>query len=735
MYDENALRLASMGYFPIPIAPANITYVAKKSPVRFDRYENRYFNLTDWSTMTAPIAEPQPGANIGARLGGGLIGADCDTEEAAQKFSQAFPNSSVVKRGQKGFTAFYRADFDVPSENFYDANGNKVIEILSSGRQTVIPPSIHPDTKQPYEWTNGHSLYDTPSYELPSWPPDYRERILGLGYVSGKSRAKPDERFDPETGEIQNGFGDSPCAELNAVAIKNLSAWVTDPALGLYNLKRNPGRGASYRAVATWRKSREGRPDEQRERNLSIHPQGIEDFGDGRKYSPLDLVMVARSSSLADAFCWIEEKLLPKKPDIEIDFDKIIEAQEAPTTAPELSIDFAQSEDGETYPEMEKDLEVVGTLWSPSDPLPEPKPMTVPYFVPSRTEPCIGYIGAITGSAKTFTADDLAVAIATNGFFAGQQVTERGAVVLIEMEGSSRVRLKAAIQYRGIETLNLPIYHSQKMPPVILNKGEISKEWRDWCARIVRLLRWRIQREWGLPLTSIILDPLAHFSGITDIGSFAENTAVSKALIDLALKAQCLVIIVDHYGKDTTRGLIGSIARESLAYFVLTPGDKLGGDLSKSRQLVVRKMRDGMNNICVDYRLHVWDTKTKQVVSGDSFDIRLEDQAYRTLVIEWGKEVRRWSETDDDGDSGSLTPNQRAVLNKINELLNSEGIEPPAECGAPPGMRAIKWSSLWPRLRSRGMTQTGLSRARTDLIARGLIGVHDDWLWITLTDD
>ena len=54
-----------------------------------------------------------------------------------------------------------------------------------------------------------------------------------------------------------------------------------------------------------------------------------------------------------------------------------------------------------------------------------------------------------------------------------------------------------------------------------------------------------------------------------------------------------MVIIVDHYGKDTTRGLIGSIARESLAYFVLTPGDKLGGDLSKSRQLVVRKMRDG----------------------------------------------------------------------------------------------------------------------------------------------
>jgi hypothetical protein len=37
MYDENAPKLAGMGYFPIPVAPANITYVAKKSPVVFIR--------------------------------------------------------------------------------------------------------------------------------------------------------------------------------------------------------------------------------------------------------------------------------------------------------------------------------------------------------------------------------------------------------------------------------------------------------------------------------------------------------------------------------------------------------------------------------------------------------------------------------------------------------------------------------------------------------------------------
>jgi hypothetical protein len=385
----------------------------------------------------------------------------------------------------------------------------------------------------------------------------------------------------------------------------------------------------------------------------------------------------------------------------------------------------------ESYPELQKDLEVVGPLWLLNDPLPKPKPMTVPYFVPSRSEPCIGYVGAETGSVKTFVVDDLAVAISSNGLFAGQQITERGAVVLIEMEGSSRVRLRASVQYRGIEGKNLPVIHIQKMPPPILHKGAISREWKDWCTRTIRVVRWRMRKEgWSVPLTAIILDPLAHFSGITDIGSFTENTAVSKALIELALAAKCLVIVVDHYGKDTTRGLVGSIARESLAYFVLTPGERLGADLTKPRQLMVRKMRDGMSSIGVDYRLHAWDTAGKQVVDADDFDVSLEEQASRTLVIEWGKDVRRYSDTDQD--ESSVTPLQRKVLNKLNQLINTEGTEPAAECGCPAGLKAIRFGRLQDALRRSGISKTAVTRCKTEFLARDLIGVGDDWIWIAL---
>src|SRR5262249_58040577 len=112
-------------------------------------------------------------------------------------------------------------------------------------------------------------------------------------------------------------------AELNAAAIKDfqsLRAWV--PAL-LPDAVRKAGRYPGYEAVNPARASLTGRPYEQRDRNLSIVTTGIKDFGTKKGYSALDLVMAVRGTSLAEAFCWLEEKLLPQKPGIEGDWDKI----------------------------------------------------------------------------------------------------------------------------------------------------------------------------------------------------------------------------------------------------------------------------------------------------------------------------------------------------------------------------------------------------------------------------
>ncbi len=162
---------------------------------------------------------------------------------------------------------------------------------------------------------------------MPLLPRDYRERILALGYGLKKTKA---EGADPETGEIvENGFDDNPCAELNNVAIKNLPAWVPD--LNLYKCRRRVGRFASYEAVSTWRESTTGKELEQRDLNLKISGRGIKDFGDDRGYSPLDLVMAARSCSLMEAFEWLEGRVLTRKTEVEIDWEKITKGADMPT--------------------------------------------------------------------------------------------------------------------------------------------------------------------------------------------------------------------------------------------------------------------------------------------------------------------------------------------------------------------------------------------------------------------
>ena len=84
----------------------------------------------------------------------------------------------------------------------------------------------------------------------------------------------------------------------------NLPDWV--PALNLYSCHR--GRGfQNYEAIAIWRRSQN--PLEERRANLKISSKGIVDFGTGKGYSPLDLVMASRACSLNEAFDWLTSQL------------------------------------------------------------------------------------------------------------------------------------------------------------------------------------------------------------------------------------------------------------------------------------------------------------------------------------------------------------------------------------------------------------------------------------------
>ena len=85
--------------------------------------------------------DPQPGANIGAIMGGGVVALDYDHDDAALIISEVFPPSPVNKAGERGWTAFYRIDAAVPCEDFYNEDGELVLQILGAGKQTILPPA------------------------------------------------------------------------------------------------------------------------------------------------------------------------------------------------------------------------------------------------------------------------------------------------------------------------------------------------------------------------------------------------------------------------------------------------------------------------------------------------------------------------------------------------------------------------------------------------------------------
>jgi hypothetical protein len=138
IYDRNAVRLMQHSYRPVPIAPLGLTdengAPIKKCPVRFNPNDLRFYRLTDWGNSRT-ITDPQPGANIGVLTGGGVIALDFDHDDAAIIISDALPPSPVNKAGERGFTAFYRADFDVPSEDFVNSNGELVLQISTANRR------------------------------------------------------------------------------------------------------------------------------------------------------------------------------------------------------------------------------------------------------------------------------------------------------------------------------------------------------------------------------------------------------------------------------------------------------------------------------------------------------------------------------------------------------------------------------------------------------------------------
>jgi hypothetical protein len=179
VYDINAPRLRARGYRVHPIGPGT------KKPQVWVPSLGQYQDAPAWNDpRRAPITSPQPGAGIclltGEQSDGTHIFAlDFDDDEVALAAMEQLP-ATIDKCGKRGYTPIYRSKTKVESRDFR-LDGKCYVQVLSGGKQTVIPPTVHPDTGGPYTFSrNDWTLYTCCPADIPEAPANWVEIIEGI---------------------------------------------------------------------------------------------------------------------------------------------------------------------------------------------------------------------------------------------------------------------------------------------------------------------------------------------------------------------------------------------------------------------------------------------------------------------------------------------------------------------------------------------------------------------------
>ena len=186
-----ASQYRDTGFNPVPIRPGS----KSPAPSRWQtgRQEDDTFRL--WLDQYADHGlGVLLGTPLEAVLTGGadlrdqfLIAVDVDQDDLAEPVRHTLrihEKSMCAKRGRQGVTIFARGDQDQNKNKklrrkLPDGRYKTLVDILANGSQTVIPPTIHPDTNAPYEWI-GVSLLTARLRDLPEMTDSVMDELLAV---------------------------------------------------------------------------------------------------------------------------------------------------------------------------------------------------------------------------------------------------------------------------------------------------------------------------------------------------------------------------------------------------------------------------------------------------------------------------------------------------------------------------------------------------------------------------
>lgn len=365
-YARRAYFYSEMGYSVIPIAPGT------KRPGTWSQAKG-WEGMFDWERFGSRLPseieishwENWPEAGMGLVCGklSRIVALDRDYDApGTDALERIIPPSPVKKKGAKGYTAFYR--YNGERSTSWNLNGVRVLDMLSDGRQTLMPGTIHPDGHT-YVYLTEDVLEEMEPDALPMLPADFAQQVADVlaPYQTDEDRKyqRTPRKHDDTTGPINTDLSVTGAyfRDLNRSALDNLEAWV--PTL-IHTAK--PERDG-YRCIATWRGAERA--------NVGVHQSGIFDFGGNYGMTPIDLVMYAHGISFGKAAEALRACVSMAEP------EPIFLTAGAPRLATGEAYD---PETGEIQPEA-----------------PAPAPRRLPWQVPKQEAPAPVYIAPNSSAA------------------------------------------------------------------------------------------------------------------------------------------------------------------------------------------------------------------------------------------------------------------------------------------------------------------------------------------------
>lgn len=287
-YERRAYAYIERGYSVIPIAPGT------KRPGQWTQ-EQGWRGMHDWERFSTRLPTEielehwyrWPQAGIGLLTGklSRIVALDRDYDTGGtDALDQMIPYTPVKKRGAKGYTAFFR--YNGEKSCSFNINKLRVLDVLSDGRQTLMPGTIHPDGHT-YVYLTEDCLEDFDPDQLPALPDDFLDRVAA---ILAPHQTDDDKKYQKKTIALSDSADPIDTGlsiegqyfrDLNEQALLRLDEWV--PKLIPKARKERDG----YRCIATWRGVKNA--------NVGIHPKGIFDFGGNYSMTAITLVMYANS--------------------------------------------------------------------------------------------------------------------------------------------------------------------------------------------------------------------------------------------------------------------------------------------------------------------------------------------------------------------------------------------------------------------------------------------------------